>query len=345
MDMRDLSACMHTFLYKPCLDEKAGKRAQAANTYKHKDRTAAHREGSDMEDDSKQLERPREIWAGRSEHAEDTDPGSESEQGIGSESEQGIGSESEQGIGSESAQDAGSETDHEAGGQPTKGEEAQGAGALEAALEENEALREATDRRPADESVPSFGAVEDNPDLPYMERFYATDSDGKAGSSLMGSWGSSEEETPTGHSEESAGSGSEEAAALEAAAKEAAVFALETGSHPDESIPVLPVPSASVTENEQEAALEYADDEAESVMDGESLSLMIEEICISKAQEFRMLGYEYVTGSEIWECVSDKYRKQGMPALHRIVNDILSLKVTSFMNWMTMSAYKDSRIT
>nr|WP_072338143.1 MULTISPECIES: post-transcriptional regulator [unclassified Paenibacillus] len=77
-------------------------------------------------------------------------------------------------------------------------------------------------------------------------------------------------------------------------------------------------------------------------MSGEELSMMIEEICTSKAQEFHMLGYEYVTGSEVWECVSDKYRKQGLPALHRIVNDILSLKVTSFMNWVAMSAYKDS---
>nr|WP_051620323.1 post-transcriptional regulator [Paenibacillus sp. UNC451MF] len=70
------------------------------------------------------------------------------------------------------------------------------------------------------------------------------------------------------------------------------------------------------------------------------LNEVIESICNSKAEEFRMIGYEHVTGMEIWECVSDKYKKTGTPPLHKVVNDILSLKVTQFMNWMTMSIYK-----
>lgn len=74
------------------------------------------------------------------------------------------------------------------------------------------------------------------------------------------------------------------------------------------------------------------------------LNVVIEDMCRSKAEEFRMLGYEHVTGQEIWECVSDKYHKTGVPPLHRVVNDILSLKVTQFMNWMTMSIYKDRPI-
>ncbi|WP_307720144.1 post-transcriptional regulator [Paenibacillus ehimensis] len=80
----------------------------------------------------------------------------------------------------------------------------------------------------------------------------------------------------------------------------------------------------------------------EEPMDDEQLSRVIEDICRSKAEEFRMIGYEQVTGEEIWECVSDKYHKTGVPPLHRIVNDILSLKATQFMNWMTMSIYKDA---
>ncbi|WP_309248937.1 post-transcriptional regulator [Paenibacillus sp. MZ04-78.2] len=80
----------------------------------------------------------------------------------------------------------------------------------------------------------------------------------------------------------------------------------------------------------------------EEPMNDEELSRVIEEMCLSKAEEFRMIGYEQVTGEEIWECVSDKYRKTGVPPLHRIVNDILSLKATQFMNWMTMSIYKDA---
>lgn len=66
----------------------------------------------------------------------------------------------------------------------------------------------------------------------------------------------------------------------------------------------------------------------------------IEHLCNSKAEEFRMIGYEHVTGNDIWECVNAKYAKAGQPAMHQVVNDILSLKVTKFMNFMTISAYK-----
>jgi hypothetical protein len=69
------------------------------------------------------------------------------------------------------------------------------------------------------------------------------------------------------------------------------------------------------------------------------LNELIEGLCNSKAEEFHMLGYEQVTGRDIWECVSDGYRK-GTPRLHRLVNDILTLKVTQFMNWNTMNVYR-----
>lgn len=77
-------------------------------------------------------------------------------------------------------------------------------------------------------------------------------------------------------------------------------------------------------------------------MTNEELTSMIEMICSSKVEEFRMIGYEYVTSDDIWNCVSSKYKKQGMPSLHKLVNDILSLKATSLMNYMTISAYKGS---
>ncbi|MDQ8737371.1 post-transcriptional regulator [Paenibacillus sp. LHD-38] len=75
-------------------------------------------------------------------------------------------------------------------------------------------------------------------------------------------------------------------------------------------------------------------------MEDEELSRMIEELCISKAEEFQLIGYEHVTGQEVWECVSEKYKKTGLPELHELVNDILSLKVMKFMNFVTISAYK-----
>jgi hypothetical protein len=66
----------------------------------------------------------------------------------------------------------------------------------------------------------------------------------------------------------------------------------------------------------------------------------IEQLCLSKAEEFHLIGYEQVTGADIWECVSDKYHKKGTPPLYEVVNDILSLKVTQFMNFITLSMYR-----
>ncbi|WP_168121643.1 post-transcriptional regulator [Paenibacillus sp. HB172176] len=75
-------------------------------------------------------------------------------------------------------------------------------------------------------------------------------------------------------------------------------------------------------------------------MANDELNEMIEELCHSKAEEFRLIGYEHVTGEEVWECVNAKYAKKGQPELHELVNDILSLKVTQFMNFLTINAYK-----
>lgn len=92
---------------------------------------------------------------------------------------------------------------------------------------------------------------------------------------------------------------------------------------------------AVTTELETEVPAEHSEPLSE-----QELNEMIEDMCNSKADEFRMIGYEHVTGREIWECVSEKYQKTGTPPLYKVVNDILSLKVTQFMNWMTMSIYK-----
>lgn len=79
-------------------------------------------------------------------------------------------------------------------------------------------------------------------------------------------------------------------------------------------------------------------DDLSSVQLDEDIQMM----CRSKAEEFRLIGYEHVTSKDIWNCVSSKYEKDKVPPLHQLVNDILSLKVTGFMNYMTMSAYKGS---
>lgn len=82
---------------------------------------------------------------------------------------------------------------------------------------------------------------------------------------------------------------------------------------------------------------------AEGELSEKELNEAIEELCRSKAEEFRMIGYEHVTGPDIWECVSQNYEKHGFPPMYQLVNDILSLKVTQFMNYMTISAFRGSR--
>lgn len=80
--------------------------------------------------------------------------------------------------------------------------------------------------------------------------------------------------------------------------------------------------------------------EGEGKLQGAELNEMIERLCESKADEFRLIGYDQVTGADVWECVSDKYHKKGTPSLHEVVNDILSLKVTQFMNFITLNMYR-----
>lgn len=82
---------------------------------------------------------------------------------------------------------------------------------------------------------------------------------------------------------------------------------------------------------------------AEEQMNDHELSEAIDELCKSKAEEFRLFGYEQVTADDIWECISQKYKKEGIPPIHRLVNDILTLKATAFMNYLTLSAFRGSR--
>lgn len=91
----------------------------------------------------------------------------------------------------------------------------------------------------------------------------------------------------------------------------------------------LPNDEVSVSESESEPAL-----------NDREINETIEQLCRSKAEEFHLIGYDQVTGADVWECVSDKYHKKGTPQLHEVVNDILSLKVTQFMNFITLSMYR-----
>jgi len=166
------------------------------------------------------------------------------------------------------------------------------------------------------ESTPGAGGQASA--VPYMEQFFGSET---------GELTPLRELLPAAMDETAAG-------IVEALDAEAPEAVLEQAPAGDEDMTGEPE-GQSVSEEQPEL-------EEEPAMEADELNRVIEEICRSKAAEFRMLGYEQVTGKEIWECVSDKYGKTGIPPIHRIVNDILSLKVTQFMNWMTMSIYKDA---
>jgi len=78
----------------------------------------------------------------------------------------------------------------------------------------------------------------------------------------------------------------------------------------------------------------------DALLQEDQMNEMIEQLCVSKAEEFRLIGYDHVNGQDVWECVSDKYHKKGTPPLYQVVNDILSLKVTQFMNYITLNMYR-----
>jgi hypothetical protein len=108
---------------------------------------------------------------------------------------------------------------------------------------------------------------------------------------------------------------------------------------------------AAAVEQAVEAAAEQAAQELQAVEQSEAeldeepylnrdeLSEMIEQVCNSKAEELRLLGYEQLTGADVWACVSSKYKLE-LPPLHKLINDILSLKATGFMNWLMIQTYK-----
>ncbi|WP_315969586.1 post-transcriptional regulator [Numidum massiliense] len=94
----------------------------------------------------------------------------------------------------------------------------------------------------------------------------------------------------------------------------------------------------------EKAGTKVTDYDLNTSWEKEDLEDVIEKLCASKAEEFEFYGYENISGREIWLCVSKGYEEQ-LPALHKLVNDILSLKVTDFMNWMTVNAYKGVDLT
>ncbi|WP_158217567.1 post-transcriptional regulator [Lottiidibacillus patelloidae] len=62
-------------------------------------------------------------------------------------------------------------------------------------------------------------------------------------------------------------------------------------------------------------------------------------VITSKLEELHMLGYERATVDEIWKVVLKKRKKKTEePLMHDLINDILRVTPTDYMNWLTTEA-------
>ncbi|MBX9985121.1 MULTISPECIES: post-transcriptional regulator [Priestia] len=68
---------------------------------------------------------------------------------------------------------------------------------------------------------------------------------------------------------------------------------------------------------------------------------LIQPVLSSKMEEFHMLGYEEVTENDLLSYLEmKKWKKEKGLSLHQVVNDILSVKITQVMSYVTIESYK-----
>lgn len=63
---------------------------------------------------------------------------------------------------------------------------------------------------------------------------------------------------------------------------------------------------------------------------------------VSKLEEFRLLGYDTITETSLWEFLTKKKWKKNQEdkKLFEIVQDIMSVDIGDFMNYATIQAFK-----
>jgi hypothetical protein len=62
----------------------------------------------------------------------------------------------------------------------------------------------------------------------------------------------------------------------------------------------------------------------------------------SKLEEFRLLGYQEISEPQLWEFLLKKKWKKATEEikLHEVIQDIFSVKVSDYMHYATVEAYK-----
>lgn len=72
---------------------------------------------------------------------------------------------------------------------------------------------------------------------------------------------------------------------------------------------------------------------------------MLNEVLTSKREELLMMGYSRVTNEELWSCLYERVWQQNKnKRLHEVVQDVLHLKSSIYMNYLTLNAYQDDNL-
>ncbi len=69
---------------------------------------------------------------------------------------------------------------------------------------------------------------------------------------------------------------------------------------------------------------------------------VVKPVLKSKLEEFVMLGYKTITEAELWSYLTNKKWKKPKEEIHlyEIVQDIFSVKVSDYMSFATIEAFK-----
>jgi hypothetical protein len=67
----------------------------------------------------------------------------------------------------------------------------------------------------------------------------------------------------------------------------------------------------------------------------------------SKLEEFRLLGYDTVTEKDLWGYLTKKKWKKvnEETRLHQIVQDIMGVKVSDYLSFATIKAYREAEVS
>ncbi|MBS4215516.1 post-transcriptional regulator [Bacillus sp. FJAT-49825] len=82
-------------------------------------------------------------------------------------------------------------------------------------------------------------------------------------------------------------------------------------------------------------------------MDNGQFRTQVKPAMVSKLEEFRLLGYDSVSESELWEYLTKKkWRKvTDEKKLYEIIQDILSIKVSDYISFATIETYKTAEFS